>query len=124
LPSIAGAIGAGAHGKQKDSYAVAVRASPVLVPSVPPITLALHFEAIASVDDRRRRVVQERSGGAAMKKERIKDRISEREYHGRLKNLPKNDFNPRLEPLKSLKTATKKRRELKKKVSIRVPRKG
>jgi hypothetical protein len=59
-----------------------------------------------------------------MKKERIKDRISEREYHGRLKNLPKNDFNPRLEPLKSLKTATKKRRELKKKVSIRVPRKG
>ena len=46
-------------------------------------------------------------------KEGIKDRISEREYH--LKSLLKNDFNTQLEPLKSLKTATKKRRELKKK---------
>ena len=48
-------------------------------------------------------------------KEGIKDRISEREYHDRLKGLLKNDFNTQLEPLKSLKTATKKRRELKKK---------
>jgi hypothetical protein len=48
-------------------------------------------------------------------KEGIKDRISEREYHDRLKSLLKNDFNSQLEPLKSLKTATKKRRELKKK---------
>ena len=55
--------------------------------------------------------------GAAMKKnERIEDRISEREYHDRLKSLlKKNDFNTQLDPLKSLKTATKKRRELKKK---------
>jgi hypothetical protein len=45
--------------------------------------------------------------GSAMKKERIKDRISEREYHDRLKSLL-NDFNTQLEPLKSLKTATKK----------------
>jgi hypothetical protein len=48
-------------------------------------------------------------------KEGIKDRISEREYHDHLKSLLKNDFNTQLEPLKSLKTATKKRRELKKK---------
>ena len=48
-------------------------------------------------------------------KEGIKDRISEREYHDLLKSLLKNDFNTQLEPLKSLKTATKKRRELKKK---------
>ena len=54
--------------------------------------------------------------GSAMKeKEGIKDRISEREYRDRLKSLLKNDFNTQLEPLKSLKTATKKRRELKKK---------
>ena len=46
-------------------------------------------------------------------KEGIKDRISEREYHDRLKSLLKNDFNTQLEPLKSLKTATKKPRELK-----------
>jgi hypothetical protein len=57
-------------------------------------------------------------------KERIKDRISEREYRDRLKSLLKNDFNTQLEPLKSLKTATKKRRELKKKSSIRVPYEG
>lgn len=49
------------------------------------------------------------------KKERIKDRISEGEYHDRLKCLLKSDFNTQLEPLKSLKTATKKRRERKKK---------
>ena len=52
-------------------------------------------------------------GSAMKKKERIEDRISEREYHDRLKSLLKNDFNTQLEPLKSLKTATKKRRELK-----------
>jgi len=49
-------------------------------------------------------------GSAMKKKERIEDRISEREYHDRLKSLLKNDFNTQLEPLKSLKTATKKRR--------------
>jgi hypothetical protein len=55
-------------------------------------------------------------GAAMKKKERIEDRISEREYHDRLKSLlKKNDFNTQLDPLKSLKTATKKRRELKKK---------
>ena len=55
-------------------------------------------------------------GAAMKKKERIRDRISEREYHDRLKSLlKKNDFNTQLDPLKSLKTATKKRRELKKK---------
>jgi len=47
------------------------------------------------------------------KRERINDRISERECQARLKNLPKSDINTRLEPLKSLRTATKKRRELK-----------
>ena len=52
--------------------------------------------------------------GSAMKKtERMNDRISERECQVRLKNLPKSNVNARLEPLKSLKTATKKRRELK-----------
>jgi hypothetical protein len=51
-------------------------------------------------------------GSAMKKKERIKDWISERD-HDRLKSLLKNDFNTQLEPLKSLKTATKKRRELK-----------
>jgi hypothetical protein len=55
-------------------------------------------------------------GAAMKKKERVEDRISEREYHDRLKSLlKKNDFNTQLDPLKSLKTATKKRRELKKK---------
>jgi hypothetical protein len=48
------------------------------------------------------------------RKERIKDRISEHEYHDRLARLMKNDFNTQLEPLRSLKTATKKRRGLKK----------
>ena len=48
------------------------------------------------------------------KNEQIKDRISEREYHC-IKSLLKNDFNAQLELLKSLKTAAKKRRELKKK---------
>jgi len=42
-----------------------------------------------------------------------KDRISEREYQGRLKSLLKSAFNTQLQPLRSLKTATKKRRALK-----------
>ena len=46
-----------------------------------------------------------------MKKE---DRISEREYRGRLESLLKSTFNTQLQPLKSLETATKKRRALKK----------
>jgi hypothetical protein len=40
-----------------------------------------------------------------------KDRISEREY--RLETLLKSAFNTQLQPLRSLKTATKKRRALK-----------
>ena len=43
-----------------------------------------------------------------------KDRISEREYQGRLETLLKSAFNTQLQPLRSLKTATKKRRALKK----------
>jgi hypothetical protein len=49
------------------------------------------------------------------KKERTKDRSSEREYHDRLKRLLKSGFNTQLKPLRALKTATRKRRELKKK---------
>jgi hypothetical protein len=46
-----------------------------------------------------------------------KDRVSEREYQGRLKSLLKSAFNTQLQPLRSLKTATKRRRALKKKVA-------
>jgi hypothetical protein len=46
-----------------------------------------------------------------------KDRISEREYQGRLGTLLKSAFNTQLQPLRSLKTATKKRRALKKTVA-------
>jgi hypothetical protein len=46
-----------------------------------------------------------------------KDRVSEREYQGRLKSLMKSAFNTQLQPLRSLKTATKRRRALKKKVA-------
>ena len=47
-----------------------------------------------------------------------KDRICEREYHGRLvATLLKSAFNTQLQPLRSLKTATKKRRALKKMVA-------
>ena len=49
----------------------------------------------------------------------IKDRVSEQDYSDRLTSLTKTDVNTRLEPLKSLKTATKKRRELKKKASAK-----
>ena len=51
---------------------------------------------------------------AAMK---YKDRISEREYQDRLEILRKSAFNTQLEPLRSLETATKKRRALKKKAA-------
>lgn len=50
--------------------------------------------------------------GSVMKK---KDRISEREYHERLNSLLKSAFNTQVRPLRSLETATKKRRALKKK---------
>ena len=46
-----------------------------------------------------------------------KDRISEREYRRRLEVLLKSTFNTQLQPLKSLETATKKRRALKKKAA-------
>jgi hypothetical protein len=94
----------------------------------PRINLALHFEPIANFDDQRRfiayaailqlvlRSAQQAldSGGCAMKK---KDRISEREDQDRIERLLKIAFNTQLQPLKSLKTATKKRRALKKKAA-------
>jgi hypothetical protein len=46
-----------------------------------------------------------------------KIRICERECQGRLENLLKTAFNTQLQPLRSLKTATKKRRALKKMVA-------
>ena len=46
-----------------------------------------------------------------------KHRISEHEYQGRLESLLKRTFNTQLQPLRSLETATKKRRALKKKVT-------
>jgi hypothetical protein len=49
----------------------------------------------------------------------IKDQISEQDYSDRLTSLIKTDINTRLGPLKSLKTATKKRRELRKKASAK-----
>jgi len=42
------------------------------------------------------------------------DRINEREYQGRLESLLKSAFNTQLQPLRSLETATKKRRAQKK----------
>ena len=48
---------------------------------------------------------------------KMKDRTSEREYQDRLESLPKSDFNTELQPLRSLETATKKRRALKKKAA-------
>jgi hypothetical protein len=51
------------------------------------------------------------------KNNRISERISEREYHHRLESLLKSAFNTQLQPLRSLKTATKKRGALKKKVA-------
>jgi hypothetical protein len=46
-----------------------------------------------------------------------KDRISEREYQGRLESLLKSAVNTQLQPLRTLETATKKRRALKKKAA-------
>jgi hypothetical protein len=45
------------------------------------------------------------------------DQISEREYQGRLKGLLQGAFNTQIKPLKSIRTATKKRRALKKKAA-------
>jgi hypothetical protein len=46
-----------------------------------------------------------------------KDRISEREYQDRLESFLKNAFNTHLQPLRSLETATKKRRAQKRKAA-------
>jgi hypothetical protein len=46
-----------------------------------------------------------------------KDRISEREHQDRLEGLLKSAFNTQLQPLRSLETATKKRRALKNKAA-------
>jgi hypothetical protein len=48
---------------------------------------------------------------------KTKARISEREYQRRLDVLLKSTFNTQLQPLKSLETATKKRRALKRKAA-------
>ena len=45
------------------------------------------------------------------------DRISERVYQDRLESLLKNAFDRQLRPLRSLETATKKRRAQKKKAA-------
>jgi hypothetical protein len=50
-------------------------------------------------------------------KMKYKDRISEREYHDRLEGLLKSTLNVNLQPLRSLDTATKKRRAQKKAVT-------
>jgi hypothetical protein len=42
-----------------------------------------------------------------------KYRMFEREYQDRLQSMLKSAFNTKLQPLRSLKTATKKRRALK-----------
>ena len=48
---------------------------------------------------------------------KYKDRISEREHQGRIEGLLKNTGNSTLQPLRSLETATKKRRAQKKKAA-------
>ena len=45
---------------------------------------------------------------------KYKDRVSEREYQDRLETLLKNVLNTNLQPLRSLETATKRRRAQKK----------
>jgi hypothetical protein len=66
--------------------------------------------ASLGADDRREvRCVTE--WNEAMK---YKDRVSEREYQDRLETLLKNVLNTNLQPLRSLETATKKRRAQKK----------
>src|SRR5258705_3170623 len=67
-----------------------------------------------SADDRHEaRCAPERS--EAMKDN---DRICEREHQDRLESLLKSTFNTQLQPLRSLETATKKRRAQKKKAAI------
>ena len=46
---------------------------------------------------------------------KYKDRIDEREFQDRLESLQKSALNTNLQPLRSLETATKKRRAQKKK---------
>ena len=48
---------------------------------------------------------------------KYRDRIGEREYQERLGSLLKSVLNTNLQPLRSLETATKKRRAQKKKVA-------
>ena len=48
---------------------------------------------------------------------KYKDRIGEREYQDRLESLLKNTLITNLQPLRSLETATKKRRAQKKKAA-------
>ena len=48
---------------------------------------------------------------------KMKDRIGEREHQGRIESLLKIAFNTELQPLRSLETATKQRRALKKKAA-------
>jgi hypothetical protein len=64
--------------------------------------------------DDRREVRCVTDGNEAMK---YKDRINEREYQNRLESLMKNVLNMNLQPLRSLETATKKRRAQKKKAT-------
>ena len=54
------------------------------------------------------------SGNEAMK---YRDRMGEREYQGRIESLLKCALNTNLQPLRSLETATKKRRAQKKKAA-------
>jgi hypothetical protein len=83
--------------------------------------LHLHFEDIDHV--RLREWFLDSSEpllGASMKSQaQIKDRISEQDYSSRRTILVKADINTRLAQLRSLKTATKKRRGLKKKASAK-----
>ena len=58
--------------------------------------------------------VAQRSGNETMK---CKDRMSEREYQDRLESLLKRALNTNLQPLRSLETATQKRRAQKKKAT-------
>jgi hypothetical protein len=46
--------------------------------------------------------------------------MSEREYEGHLKSLLTSAFNTQLQPLRSLKTATKRRRAMRKRVEKKV----
>jgi len=48
---------------------------------------------------------------------KMKDRISERKYQGRLESLLKSAFNTELQPLRSTRDRNKKRRALKKKAA-------